>query len=145
MTVYLILAGLVLTAASGLGGILYGINLGYDRKTAEVATHQQIADAAADKVANRAADAISAIEITNKTIYSKATHEVRTNTVFADCVNTDSMHALIVEALRNGKKAADKSGVPGSERPAEQGLRVGGSETDRGGRAVLQVPGSGTR
>lgn len=131
----------LVAAATGLGGVLWGIDIGINKQKAHDADVVAAVNAAGENAATKAASAIAQIEVVNKTIYNKATHEVRTNTVFADCVNTDSMHNLLVESLRGGKKAADKGGLSGPGRPAEQGLRVGGPEADRSGGAVLQVPG----
>lgn len=145
MTVYLLLAGFVLSAATGLGGFVYGVGVGNDKAVAAQAKVEEVANKAAEATANKAVDAIAAIEVTNKTIYNKATHEVRTNTVFADCVNTDSMHNLIVEALRGPQKTGGKAGMPEPGRDTGKGLRIGGPEADRSGGPVLQVPGGGAR
>lgn len=136
------LIAVLVAGATGLGGFVYGVNVGQDKATAEQARVETVANRAAEAVANRAADAIAQIEITNKTIYQKATHEVRTNTVYADCVNTDSMFDNLNRSLRGPKGGAGAGGVSGSDPSAGKGLRVHDAQADRRGGAVLQVPGS---
>lgn len=137
------LIAVLVAGATGLGGFVYGVNVGQDKATAAQARVEDVVNKAAEAVANRAADAIAQIEITNKTIYQKATHEVRTNTVYADCVNTDGMFDNLNRSLRRPQARAGAGGVSGPDGAAGKGLRVHDAEAHRGGGPVLQVPGGG--
>lgn len=133
----------LVAAATGLGGVLWGIDIGINKQKAHDADVVAAVNAAGENAATKAAAAIAQIEVTNKTIYQKATHEVRTNTVYADCVNTDSMFLSLNNALRRPTARVDAGGLPGPDTAAGKGLRRDNVEADRGGRAVLQVPGGG--
>ena len=52
----------------------------------------------AEEIGARTEVAISGIRIENKTIHQKATHEVKTNTVYADCRLPDAGRVLVNDA-----------------------------------------------
>lgn len=124
------LIAIIIAVAASLGSFIFGVNVGENKVLATNAKIQDVADRAAESMAYISADAIAAIEVTNKTIYQKATNEVRTNTVYSDCVNTDVMFNHINEALRGRKAGVDKSKLPGSGGADGKGLRVDGPKAD---------------
>lgn len=134
----------LVAAATGLGGVLWGIDIGVNKQKAHAADVVAAVNAAGENAANKAAAAIAQIEVVNKTIYQKATHEVRTNTVYADCVNTDSMFINLNNSLRRPTARAAAGGVSGPDAAAGKGLRSDNAQTDRSGGPVLQMPGGST-
>lgn len=134
----MILISLLVAGATGLGGFVYGVGVGGDKAAATQRKIEQVADDAADKVANRSADAIAKINVTNKTIYQKATREVVSNPIYTDCVNTDSMRDAINQAIAG--RGADQSKLPQAGASGGQNVRGSGSQADRSGGAVQHLP-----
>lgn len=139
MAIYLV--AIIVAMASGLGGFVYGIGVGGDKVTAQQKKLEDVADKAATKVAIQSAEAIAKINVTNKTIYQKATREVVTNPIYTDCVNTDSMRDAINQAITG--RGADQSKLPRAGAVGRQDVRSGKSEADRSGGTVSNLPASG--
>lgn len=99
MSPYTIIITLLLGAISVIGSGWGGFRLGVDhQKSAEIDRDRAIREVA-DQFAQRAAQAVSKIKITNTTIQNEVQHETRTHTVYMDCRHTVDGLRLINAAL----------------------------------------------
>lgn len=112
MNIYVALAGAAVVLASYAGTFAVGVNYGESRTEANDAKMEKIADAAAGKVANQAAVAISKLKVQKSTVYQRATHEIQNNTVYAGCRHTDGMLGTINEALTGRANPSPNSVMP---------------------------------
>lgn len=110
----MLLVELLIAIGAAFGAFIYGTQVGEDKAAAKQATVEAVAQKAADKVATTAADAIAKLTPVSKTIYQKATHEVVTNKVYSDCINTDSMQRAINFALTGRPDPAGNSKLSGA-------------------------------
>lgn len=131
-----ILIAIIASLATGLGGYLYGNNVGHDQEKAKQAKLEDVATQAAEKTAGIAADAISKIKVQKSTIVQKATHEIQTRVEYADCKHTDGMLGTINQAL-TGRRAS-KGIVPANDATLGSKLRSDDAEASGGG---LRLPG----
>lgn len=100
--------------AAGVAGVyMQGKKAGKNEIIAQVATSQQIADAAAEKVANRAAEAISKIKVQNRTIMNEVQRELQTNVVYRDCQHSpDQLRNLNAAITGQADELAGRGLVP---------------------------------
>lgn len=109
-----ILASIVIALA------VFGVGLGTGirwEKGREAIENKHIAEAV-DAANAAAAEAISKIKVTNKTVMNEVQHEVRTNTVYSDatCAHTDNGLLSINKALAPPGPAGDRK-LPGPDAP----------------------------
>lgn len=84
MNPYFIIGALLAAA----GTFFYGMDVGEDRAIAKQKTTQELIDKVYDKAQQGAADSIAAMEVKNVTITQPIRTEVRTNTVYRECVHS---------------------------------------------------------
>ena len=96
------------------------------RATAEAAADRRM-NTLADRVANRTENAVAGIRIENRTIFNETQREIKTNTVYSDCVLTPG-------GLLNANKA--RSGSAGQLGAAVPSAAAAASEIDHGRSAV---------
>lgn len=137
-----ILGGLVLAAMAGAGGF----KLGKDYAEGKAAEEKLIAVEVRDQAMAAAAEAISKIEIRHQTIRTQAETVVREVPIYKDpkCTHPPDMFKLLNDALENRSTTPIDIGVVsplGSL--VERDIRGHNAEVAGGGKAVLQVPGSG--
>lgn len=94
-TLYGALIAALLWCCSVGAAYFYGVEVGDDRKTAEVAREDKVAAIATSAAASAAANAISQIEVKNVTIQGKLQREVLTREVFRDCRSGDDAVRLL--------------------------------------------------
>ena len=130
------------------GGGLYfeGKKAGRNEQIAKQATVDQVAEAAAAKVADVVAKSISGIKVQNRTVYQEVQREVLERPVYRDCVHSPDQLRNINAAL-TGRPAepAGRGLVPSADAAGGLQLRRDDAEADRGGGAVPGVPGGGAR
>jgi hypothetical protein len=90
----------VLVALFAAGGT--GFYYGSDYQKGKSAREEVLIKRAGDAAAEAAASKIAGIEFNVAPIRERITHEVQTNTVYKDCLNTDDAMKAINEA-RTGK------------------------------------------
>lgn len=95
MNPYLIIACMLAVAGAGYGGF----TLGVDHQLASQIDKAETVAAAVEAASQSAAQAIAAIKPKYTTIQSKVQHEVKTNTVYADCKLTPGGLQLANQAL----------------------------------------------
>jgi hypothetical protein len=134
-----ILIALSASVAAFSAGVYYqGKKAGKNEIRAEVATQQQIADAAAAKVAHQAAEAISKIKVQNRTVYSEVQREITERPVYRDCQHSPEQLQRLNAAL-TGASAPEPAGrglVPRTDAPLRPDLRGDDGQAGGGGRAV---------
>lgn len=111
MTPYIVIAALLACIGAFYGGTQVGAN-------GEIAKQKKQDDIVAAVVVaaqTGAAAAIAARQPINRTIVQKATREVQTNTVYADCRNTAGQLRNINQALLGAAQPAGDSQLPGPE------------------------------
>ena len=143
MNIYFAIAGAAVVLASYAGTFYVGADYGENKAAVRAASTQEIADEAASKAIGDGSKLLSSINITNKTIYQKATREVQTNTVYRDCRHDDGMLATINEALtgrRGSAPGAAGAGVPGNDPAGRSELRGNNPQAGGSGRDVPGVP-----
>lgn len=136
-----ILIAIVIGLASGMGGFLYGVPVGRAKAVSEQKKLEEVAEAAAEKVADRSANAISALKVVKSTVIQKGTHEIRTNTVYTDCRHSDGMLRNINEALTGRPDAAAEGVVPKTNPAPADGLRGDDAKAAGSGFQLSRVPG----
>ncbi len=106
MSLYAILVAGVLWGLSVGASYFYGVEVGDDRKTAELARQDEVRRETRELAQQGAADAISKLEVKHVTIRQQLEREVREKPVFVDCRSgPDSLRLF-------------NAGIPG-HRPAE--------------------------
>lgn len=103
MNPYLVIAALLAVLAAGAGGF----KLGADHEVAAKARENEHVTAAIEAASTAAAHAIAKIKVVNTTIQNEVQHEIRTNTVYADCHNSAGGLRSINEALSGAKPVGD--------------------------------------
>lgn len=99
MNPYLIIAFLLAVLGAGAGGF----KLGADHELAAQAREDQHVERAVAAATTVSAEAIAKIKVVNTTIQNEVQHEIRTNTVYADCRNSAVGMRLINEAISGAK------------------------------------------
>ena len=110
MNPYLIIAALLTVA----GAFFYGEHTGAAGEIAKQKTLDDVIRDVKEAAQTGAATAIAANKPVNQTIVQKATHEVQTNTVYADCRNTAAQLRNINQALTGAAQPAGDSQLPGT-------------------------------
>lgn len=112
MNLYLVIAGAAVVLASYAGTFYVGADYGESKALARQNSTQEIVDEAVSKNNLALSDLVSKITVSNQTVYQKAIHEVRTNTVYADCRHTPSMLNAINKSITGrGDTAANPAGA----------------------------------
>jgi len=114
MNPYLIIGALLMCGVTGVAGYGYGHRAGVDRTIASQASAEQIRRDTIEAANQGAAAAIAEMKPINTTIYQKATHEVRTNTVY-DCRHSDGMRERVDAALTGRAEPVGGVSVPGTQ------------------------------
>lgn len=78
-------AQIILAMVLALGGVATGWKLGIDHTKANQADIDKAVQQTRDAAAEGAASVLSKLQPTQQTIIQRATHEIRTETKFADC------------------------------------------------------------
>ncbi len=113
MNPYPILAALILCALAGFGGY----RLGSDVKQGEWDASKLADSQAREKSMQTAAQAIARMIPQQAKTTERVTHEVKTNTVYRECVIPDSGRRLLNDAIRGPETESSRgNGVPA---PAE--------------------------
>ena len=99
MNLYLMIGGLVVALASYAGTFFIGAKYGGDSCLARAASTQEIVAEAVRERDGQFAAAVADVEQKRQIITQKVTHEIQTNTVYADCKHSDSMLSTVNEAL----------------------------------------------
>jgi hypothetical protein len=95
VSLYASLAAALLWAGSVGGAFWYGIGVGDDKVTAQIAREDRLAEKVSEATATAAAKAIADIKVTNTTIRQTLEKEVHERTVFRDCSSgPDSVRML---------------------------------------------------
>lgn len=124
MNIYAIIAGTAVVLASYAGTFYVGKDYGENKAQARSASNEKLAIDAAEKTAHISAEAISGIKVEHTTVNQKAIHEIRTNTVYADCQHPDSMLRAVNQALTGRADSAADSKLPTTNSAAGQVVRV---------------------
>lgn len=112
MNIYFMLGGLLVALASYAGTFYVGASYGEDKQLARAASTQEIVAEAVKARDGQFAVAVDGIEQKRQVITQKVTHEVQTNTIYADCKHTDSMLSTVNEALTGRPDASPASELP---------------------------------
>lgn len=123
MNIYFAAVGVAVVLASYAGTFYVGADYGENKALARAASTQEIADSAAEKSAQIAAQAISGIEIKHQTINQKVIREIQNNPVYVDCRHTDGVLRALNEALTGRPNTAPAVGVPAADGAPRQLLR----------------------
>lgn len=107
----LILVAILATLLSGAGGVWYGIGLGEDRLIAEQAKEAKVIADTRELAMQGAAAAIAANKPINTTILQEVQREIRTNTVYRDCVHSAEQLRRINAAITGKRAEPAGSGV----------------------------------
>lgn len=133
-------------AVAGAGLYLEGKKAGRNEVIARQATIDQVADAAAAKVADITAKAISGIKVQNRTVYQEVQREVLERPVYRECVHSpDQLQRINAAIAGQPAEPAGRGLVPPADAAGGLQLRRDDAEADRGGGAVPGVPGGSTR
>ncbi len=113
MYVYLgiFVAGLL----AGSGGAWQVQNWRHGAEEAAQAREERARQETRQAAQQGAAAAIAEMKPVNTTIYQKATHEIRTNTVYADCRHSGGMLDRVNSAIIGQPEPAGGGGVPASK------------------------------
>ena len=109
MNPYIIIAALL----ACVGAFFYGEHTGAAGEIAKQKKLDDIVRQVSEAAQTGAATAIAANKPVNQTIVQKATHEVQTNTVYRDCLNTAGQLRNINQALTGSAQPAGDSQLPG--------------------------------
>ncbi len=133
-------------AAAGTGLYFEGKKSGRNEQIAKQAVIEEVAEEAAVRASQIAADAIGKIKVQNRTVYNEVQREVLERAVYRDCQHSPDQLRRINEAI-TGQTAepAGRGLLPPAG--AASGLQLWGNnaEADRGSRAVPGMPGGGAR
>lgn len=134
----LLIAGLCLGVSAGVAGIyMQGKKAGKNECQAEAASHQKIADDAAEKVANRAAEAISKIKVQNRTVMNEVQREIQTNVVYRDCQHSPEQLRNLNAAITGAPpETAGRGLVPRADAPLGADVRRDDGKAGGSGRAI---------
>lgn len=108
MTPYILIAALLVS----IGAFFGGVQVGEDRQIAGQKKLDDVVRQVTEAAQTGAATAIAAQQPINRTIVQKATHEVQTNTVYADCRNTAGQLRNINQALTGQPQPTGDSQLP---------------------------------
>lgn len=111
MMLYVLLAGMIASAASGW----LGYQLGQDSEIAKQAAVQQASDETFERAMAAASEAISRIEVKNVTINRKLETKVRTERVFTDCRSGADSVQLYNSGIEGAVEPADRSKLPAKD------------------------------
>ncbi len=113
MNPYPILAALILCALAGFGGYWIGSNVKQGEWDASKLADSQ----AREESMQTAAQAIARMITQQAKTTERVTHEVKTNTVYRECVIPDSGRRLLNDAISGTE--TESSGGDGVQAPAE--------------------------
>lgn len=108
----LIAVGLAFAATSGAG-----YYFGWTHKGNSVAAQELREEKLLEKVALQTAEAISSIEIKNKTIHQKVEVQTREVPVYRDCQHTPAVLGLLNQALAGGGVGTGEGELPDANSP----------------------------
>lgn len=108
-----VILGVAIVGATG-GAYVKGRADGADKVIAQQAREDQVRMETLRLAQLAAAEEIARIQIVNRTIYAKATHEIVEKPVYRDCVHSPDTLGLLNDALTNAgsAKPAGDSSVP---------------------------------
>jgi hypothetical protein len=134
----LLILGLCAGVSAGVAGVYFqGKKAGANEVRAQVLTSQQIADAAAAKVADQAAEAISKIKVQNRTITQEVQREVLERVVYRECVHAPDVVQRINAALTGeGAEPAGTGILPTTDAAGRHKFRGDDAQAAGGSRAV---------
>lgn len=140
MKLYLIIAAVVALLLSYAGTFYLGSDYGESKQLARAASTQEIVDDAIKARDGQFAEAVNGIEGKRQIITQKVTHEIKNNTVYADCKHTDGMLSTINEALTGRPDTPPADSVPKTAAPSKPGFWGDNLKIRRLGAPVPQVP-----
>ena len=118
MNLTTILIVVVMWGASIGGSFFYGRKAGVDSEVASIAREDAIVKKVTDAAQLGAAKAIAANKPRNITIRQETEHEIRTNTVYADCRHSPEQLQRLNAAITGRAASAPAGGVvPGAVAP----------------------------
>jgi preprotein translocase subunit SecF len=112
---YFLIAALLAFMGAGFCGFKLGVD---HQKTNEIDKVQLVAEAV-DAANNASAAAIANIKVKNITLTNEVQHEVRTNTIYADCKLPDNGLRLVNAALDPSAAYSIGSGKLSQANPAK--------------------------
>lgn len=140
MSLYLMIGGLVVALASYAGTFFVGAKYGEDKQLAKAASTQEIVAEAVRERDGQFAEAVAGIEQKRQIITQKVTHEIQTNTVYADCKHSDSMLSTVNEALTGRPDGPPAGQLPKPDTSAGSKFWGNYPKIGRPGLAVPKVP-----
>lgn len=115
---YKLAAGLVVLAALLAGTAYTSFNLGSSLKQGEWDAQVVARKSGEDAALKAAAEAIAKIEVKSEQIIQPLRTEIRTNTVYRDCLHSpDSVRNLNFLITGTGPELAASGGMPSTKRP----------------------------
>lgn len=108
---WILLALIAAWGASVGGSFFYGQKVGKDSMTASIVREEAIVKKVADAAQQGAAKAIAANKPRNVTIRQETQHEIRTNTIYADCKHSPDQLQRINAALTGTSPVPAAGGV----------------------------------
>lgn len=116
--------GLLLAAALGSVAavaalFLYGVRVGEDRATARQKTVLEAVDTAIKARDLQTADLLSKIEVKNVQLTQPVLHEIRTNTVYRDCVHDPRGLQAVNDAIVGRTQPAGGGQLPPTDPPGK--------------------------
>jgi hypothetical protein len=113
MNLYFLLGGVIASLVLGIGGYAYGRHDGRQIEQANQVRAEQLVRATSDAMQKTAAEAISKIDIVNRTIRSEVQREIVEKPVYRDCIASDDILRSI-NAAKTGTEPAGDSELPGA-------------------------------
>ena len=114
MNPYLILVVILGFCGIGVGGF----KLGVDHEKASESDKKDLVAEAVDAANQASAEAIAKLKVKNTTITNEVQHEIRTNTIYADCKLTSDGMRLTNQALHPSTTVGASDGkLPRTDTP----------------------------
>ncbi len=122
-----------------IGAYFYGRHDGEEIQQAAQLREERIAVVAREEAMKSAAEAISKISVTHKTIQGKLEREVRENTIYRDCRVDDISLRLVNAAITNTPVPAGSEQLPGAGSSGRPDVRRSPPQVAGSGGAVSQM------
>ena len=101
--------------ASLAGSAWWAYGAGQDHEISKQSSVEKVRQETRDAAAEGAASVLSKLQPTQQTIIQKATHEIRQNTVFADCRSGPGLMRSANAIAAGASEPADSSKLPGPD------------------------------
>jgi hypothetical protein len=117
VSLYAGIAAAAMCLASAGAAFWYGVGVGDDRVTAQIAREDKVVQLATDAAAAAAAEAISKIEVKHVTLTQQTQTLVREKLVYSTCRNDVGVMRNINEARTGRPESAGEGELPAASAP----------------------------